>query len=117
MGALGIDPWGLAVQIVAFLIFIYLFWRYALGPITNMLDERSQRIADSMAAAENMRREMAAASARNEEILADGRVATYLVNPSVTADRKLTTLESALDTNVQPETRNLAKMLIDRNRT
>ena len=51
MGELGIDPWGLAVQIIAFLIFIFLFWRYALGPITNMLDERSSRISESMAAA------------------------------------------------------------------
>jgi F-type H+-transporting ATPase subunit b len=73
MGALGLDLWGLIVQLIAFIVFIYLFWRYALGPITNMLDERSQRIADSMAAAENMRREMAAASARNEEILAEAR--------------------------------------------
>ena len=47
---------------------------------------------------------------RNESI------ATYLANPSVTADRKLTTLESALGANVQPETRNLAKMLIERHR-
>ena len=44
MGALGLDLWGLIVQLIAFLIFIYLFWRYALGPITNMLDERSRRI-------------------------------------------------------------------------
>jgi F-type H+-transporting ATPase subunit b len=73
MGALGLDVWGLAVQIVAFLIFVYLFWKYALGPITNMLDERSRRIADSMAAAEKMRLEMAATSARNEEILAEAR--------------------------------------------
>jgi F-type H+-transporting ATPase subunit b len=73
MGALGIDAWGLAVQIVAFLIFIYLFWRYALGPITNMLDERSRRIAESMAAADAMKAEMARASVRNEEILAEAR--------------------------------------------
>jgi F-type H+-transporting ATPase subunit b len=73
MGALGIDPWGLAVQIIAFLIFIFLFWRYALGPITNMLDERSRRIGESMAAAERMRQEMAAATARNEEVLAEAR--------------------------------------------
>jgi F-type H+-transporting ATPase subunit b len=73
MGELGIDAWGLAVQLVAFLIFIYLFWRYALGPITNMLDERSRRIAESMAAAERMKQEMAAASSRNEEILAEAR--------------------------------------------
>jgi F-type H+-transporting ATPase subunit b len=73
MGALGLDAWGLAVQLVAFIIFVYLFWRYALGPITNMLDERSQRIADSMAAADNMRQELAATAARNEEILAEAR--------------------------------------------
>jgi F-type H+-transporting ATPase subunit b len=73
MGELGLDAWGLAVQLVAFLIFIYLFWRFALGPITNMLDERSRRIAESMAAAERMKQEMAAASTRNEEILAEAR--------------------------------------------
>jgi F-type H+-transporting ATPase subunit b len=63
----------LAVQLVAFIIFIILFWKYALGPITNMLDERSRRIAESMAAAERMKQEMAAAGARNEEILAEAR--------------------------------------------
>ena len=73
MAALGIDAWGLAVQIVAFLVFIYLFWRFALGPITNMLDERSRRISESMAAAEEMKAEMARASVRNEEILAEAR--------------------------------------------
>ncbi len=73
MGGLGLDPWGIAVQLVAFLIFIAVFWRVALGPITNMLDERSRRIADSMAAAERMRQEMAAATARNEEVLAEAR--------------------------------------------
>lgn len=44
-------------------------------------------------------------------------VAIYLTNPSVTPDRKLTALESALDENVQPETRNLVRLLIQRNRT
>src|ERR671921_135042 len=73
MGELGIDAWGLAVQLVAFLIFIYLFWRYALGPITNMLDDRSRRISESMAAADEMKAEMARASVRNEEILAEAR--------------------------------------------
>src|SRR5688572_29391164 len=73
MGELGLDAWGLAVQLVAFIVFIILFWRFALGPITNMLDERSRRIAESMAAAERMKQEMAAAGARNEEILAEAR--------------------------------------------
>ena len=73
MGELGISLEGLIVQIIAFIVFIYLFWRFALGPITTMLDERSRRIAESMAAADRMRQEMAAASARNEEILAEAR--------------------------------------------
>jgi F-type H+-transporting ATPase subunit b len=73
MDALGIDLWGLIVQLVAFIVFVFLFWRYALGPITSMLDERSRRIAESMAAADRMKQEMAAASARNEEILIEAR--------------------------------------------
>ena len=35
MGELGINAWGLAVQLVAFIVFIVLFWKYALGPITK----------------------------------------------------------------------------------
>ena len=73
MGALGINAEGLAVQIIAFLVFIWLFWKYALGPITSMLDERTLRISESMQAAERMKQEMAAASVRNEEILAEAR--------------------------------------------
>lgn len=45
------------------------------------------------------------------------RVATYLTNPSVAADRKMSMLATTLDTNVQPETRNLVRLLIERNRT
>jgi F-type H+-transporting ATPase subunit delta len=44
------------------------------------------------------------------------QVATYLNNPSVTPDKKLATLDSAMGASVQPETRNLAKLLIERNR-
>jgi F-type H+-transporting ATPase subunit delta len=51
------------------------------------------------------------------DVAADGRIATFLENPSITADRKNAALESALGDRVQPETRNLARMLIERNRT
>lgn len=50
-------------------------------------------------------------------LAADERVATYLTNPSVTGEQKLATLNATLDSNVQPETRNLAQLLIQRNRT
>lgn len=52
-----------------------------------------------------------------DSIVQNDAVATYLTNPSITANEKLATLESALETNVQPETRNLAKLLVERNRT
>jgi F-type H+-transporting ATPase subunit delta len=50
-------------------------------------------------------------------IAANSGNAVFLENPTVTANRKFAAIESALDANVQPETRNLAKMLIERDRT
>ena len=51
------------------------------------------------------------------DIVSDKRIAVYLENPSVTAERKIAAVESALSANVQPETRNLARLLIEHNRT
>ncbi len=45
------------------------------------------------------------------------RIDTYLTNPSITTDRKMESLAASLTANAQPETRNLAKLLIERNRT
>lgn len=50
-------------------------------------------------------------------IVGDDRIATYLTNPSVAAERRIEAFETSLNTNVQPETRNLARMLIERGRT
>ncbi len=73
MEALGINLENLLIQLFAFVVFIAIFWKFALGPITRMLDERQERIRDSMEAAERMEQELAATQARNEEILAEGR--------------------------------------------
>lgn len=73
MEALGIDAVNLLVQLFAFVVFVAIFWKFALGPITNMLDERQERIRESMEAAERMEQELAATQARNEEILAEAR--------------------------------------------
>jgi F-type H+-transporting ATPase subunit delta len=51
------------------------------------------------------------------QIVADDRIATYLTNPSVAAERRIEAFELSLNTNVQPEARNLARMLIERDRT
>lgn len=73
MDALGIDGWKLIVQLVAFVVFVGLFWRYALGPVTRVLDQRQERIRESMEAAERMQAELQATAARNEQILAEAR--------------------------------------------
>jgi len=73
MGALGINGANLLVQIVAFLIFIWLFWKFALGPITGMLDTRQERIRESIEAAQRMEDELQKTRAQNEEIMAEAR--------------------------------------------
>lgn len=73
MGALGVDLPKLIVQIVAFLVFIFLLWRYALGPIVKTLDERQLRVRESMDAAQKMQEQLQETAARNEEVLAEAR--------------------------------------------
>jgi F-type H+-transporting ATPase subunit b len=73
MSQLGIDGWKLIVQIVAFLIFIFLLRKYALGPIVQTLDKRQDRIREGMEAAQRMQVEMQATAARNEQILVEAR--------------------------------------------
>lgn len=73
MGSIGINGWQLVVQIIAFLIFVWLLWRFALGPIVKVLDDRQDRIRESMSAAEKMQEELKATQARNEQVLAEAR--------------------------------------------
>ena len=73
MSDLGINGWQLTVQIVAFIAFVILLWRFALGPIVATLDKRQERIRESMEAAQRMQIEMQATAARNEEILNEAR--------------------------------------------
>lgn len=73
MGDLGIDGWKLLVQLIAFLGFIALLWKYALGPIVKMIDSRTEKIQESMSAAEKMQADLKATAARNEEALVEAR--------------------------------------------
>lgn len=73
MDALGINAANLIVQLVAFVLFIVLFWKFALGPITRMLDTRQDRIRESIEAAQRVERELAETQARNEEVLLEAR--------------------------------------------
>ncbi len=102
LGSLGINGWNLIVQLVAFLIFIYLLWRYALGPIVGVLDQRSDRIRESMEAAQRMQAELQATAARNEEVLGEARreaqqiVSNAREEAGAQAEEYLTRAESTL---------------------
>ncbi len=57
MEALGINVPGLIGQIVSFIILLVLLSKFAYRPIVNMLDQRAERIRESLEAAESVRRE------------------------------------------------------------
>ena len=73
MGDLGINGWNFIVQVIAFLVFVYLLWRYAVGPIVKVLDTRQDKISESLMAAERMQQELRDSAAKNEEIMAQAR--------------------------------------------
>jgi len=73
MDALGLNLWNFLIQLIAFIAFVVLFWRFALGPIVRVLDQRQARIRESLDAAEQMKIELAATAQRNEEQLAEAR--------------------------------------------
>ncbi len=64
MEAIGINITGLITQIVSFGILLFVLWRLLYKPIIRMLDERSERIRDSLEASERAQSE--AASSREE---------------------------------------------------
>lgn len=73
LDSLGINGWQLLVQLIAFIAFVFLLWRFALGPIVRVLDQRQDRIRESLEAAERMQAELKETQAKNEEALAQGR--------------------------------------------
>ena len=91
MGDLGINLTNLIVQLIAFAIFIYLFWKFALGPITQMKDTREQRISQSLDRAQEIERELENTRARNEEILNEARreAQSILQNARELADQNI----------------------------
>jgi F-type H+-transporting ATPase subunit b len=63
----------LLVSLVSFGVLFVLMWKFALPPITNMLDERAARIKDSLEKAEQTRVEAERLLDEYKEQLADAR--------------------------------------------
>ena len=63
----------LIVQIVAFLILIWILKRFLWGPLMAVMDDRKKRIADGIAAAEQGRKELEEAEVRVAEAIEEAR--------------------------------------------
>lgn len=69
--------WGnLLWQCLAFGLLVFLLYRFAYRPVLGMLDERANRIRESMEQAEQIKRDNQAAAQRAEQILTEAQMQT-----------------------------------------
>jgi len=71
MDALGIQWKILLAQTISFSIVFFVLWRFAYGPIFNMLQTRREKIAEALANAEKIKGDVARTEAERQKILAD----------------------------------------------
>lgn len=60
-------------QSIAFLFFVWFCMKYVWPPLTKMLDERQQKIADGLAAADKAEKDLASANNQVAELLKEAR--------------------------------------------
>ena len=71
--ALGINLPGLVTQLVSFTILLVVLVKLLYGPVLKVLDERSQKIKESLEAADRARSEADSATEKVEQTLAEAR--------------------------------------------
>src|SRR5580692_5945971 len=69
MDRLGIQWNILLAQTISFSIVFFVLWKYAYGPIFNMLQARREKIADSLANAEKIKTDVARTEIERQKIL------------------------------------------------
>ncbi|MEJ7900584.1 MAG: F0F1 ATP synthase subunit B [Thermomicrobiales bacterium] len=104
MDQFGLNGWQFAVQLAAFLIFIWLLWRFAVGPIVKVLDDRQDKIRESMASAERMQQELKDTHRRNEEVLVEARREAQEVLATARQNGEQMIARARDEANVQAET-------------
>jgi F-type H+-transporting ATPase subunit b len=73
MDALGITLSGLVTQIVSFVILFVVLWKLLYGPVIKVLDQRSERIKESLEASERAQEEAATSRQEMEARLDEAR--------------------------------------------
>ncbi len=74
MEALGINLPGLLTQLISFTILMVVLYYFLYGPITRMLDQRADRIKESLEAAERASVEAASSAAATEQEMTNARL-------------------------------------------
>ena len=87
----GVDWPHLIAQMISFSIVCFLLYRFAYRPVLQMLENRRQLIAQSLANAEKIKTELARTEAQRQEVMAQANVqATEFINEArASADRLL----------------------------
>jgi F-type H+-transporting ATPase subunit b len=93
---LGILPLNLLWQCLSFVLLIYLLYRFAYAPILRMLDERANRISESMDQAEAIKVANQEAAKRAEQIISDaqGKVRDMLTQANQMSQRTIAAAQS-----------------------
>jgi F-type H+-transporting ATPase subunit b len=65
----GLDWPHFIAQVISFCIVTFVLYKFAYHPVLKMLEERRQRIAESLANADKIKEELANAEARSREII------------------------------------------------
>lgn len=111
MDKLGINLPGLIAQFLNFGILLFILWRFVLPPIQRMLDERRQRIQESLEAAERMRAQATETERMLEEQREEGRrQAQQIIGQSQEIARRI-------EADARAEAQQQAEALIARART
>ena len=95
MDKLGIDWRILVAQTISFSVDFFVLWKYAYGPIFNMLEARRQKIADALANAEKIKADVARTEADRQKILAEaGDKANKLIEDARAAAARVSEVET-----------------------
>ena len=60
-------------QILAFLILLWVFWKFLVPPLSKAIDERQKKIAEGLSAADRGQKSLDEAKARAEEVIREAR--------------------------------------------
>jgi F-type H+-transporting ATPase subunit b len=98
VGTFGLRGDLFAAQLVNFLLVLLVLWRFAYRPIMRMLDEREQKIAESVKNAEAIEKRLRDADAEHAKVVGAARVEAQAIIEKAMADtetRKTEMVEAA----------------------